>query len=126
MTPESNCLLFYVADVPASVRFYTVLLDALPIESSPGFAMFILPPGLALGLWNKDQVQPPPIEAGGGCELGLKVRKTADVDAAYANWRDKNVTIAQPPIDLEFGRSFVALDPDGHRLRVYAMTEEQA
>ena len=32
--------------------------------------------------------------------------------------------IAFPPTDLDFGRSFVALDPDGHRLRVYAVAEE--
>ncbi|WP_338112929.1 hypothetical protein [Sphingomonas sanguinis] len=26
-----------------------------------------------------------------------------------------------PPTDRPFGRSFVALDPDGHRVRVYAL-----
>jgi len=34
------------------------------------------------------------------------------------------VPIALPPTDLDIGRSFVALDPDGHRLRVYASDKE--
>ena len=33
-------------------------------------------------------------------------------------------SIALPPTDPDFGRSFVALDPDGHRLRVYAIAED--
>ncbi len=28
--------------------------------------------------------------------------------------------IAQPPTAMDFGLTFVALDPDGHRLRVFA------
>lgn len=36
----------------------------------------------------------------------------------------EGATIALPPTELDFGRSFVAVDPDGHRLRVYALTEE--
>ena len=33
------------------------------------------------------------------------------------------VKILQPPTDMDFGRTFVALDPDGHRLRVFAAAE---
>jgi hypothetical protein len=28
--------------------------------------------------------------------------------------------VLQRPVDLDFGRTFVVLDPDGHRLRVFA------
>jgi len=28
--------------------------------------------------------------------------------------------VAQKPVDMDFGHTFVALDPDGHRLRVFA------
>lgn len=121
----TNTLLLYVTDAAASTRFYTNLLDRQPVEASPTFALFILPSGLALGLWSKDGVQPAPVTAGGGCELGFKVEDGAAVDATHAEWRTKGATIALPPTELDFGRSFVALDPDGHRLRVYAIAEEQ-
>ena len=39
-------------------------------------------------------------------------------------WVSRGVTIAQAPTDLDFGRTFVALDPDGHRLRVFRPAEE--
>ena len=65
-----------------------------------------------------------PPASGGGCEIGFKVNGAAAVDAAHAEWRTKGAAIALPPTDLDFGRSFVALDPDRHRLRVYALAEE--
>lgn len=120
----NNSIIFYVSDAPASARFYARLLGQEPVEASPTFAMFILPSGLALGLWGKEGVVPVPVAAGGGCELGFKVEAAAMVDAAHADWRDKGADILLPPTDLDFGRSFVAADPDGHRLRVYTVAEE--
>lgn len=122
-TAEASNLLLYVSDPAASARFYAALLGREPRETSPTFALFVLPSGFALGLWQKDGVKPAPATAGGGCELGFKVQGAAAVDAAHADWQDKGAAIALPPVDLEFGRSFVALDPDGHRLRVYALHE---
>ena len=29
-------------------------------------------------------------------------------------------TVEPPPTDMDFGHTFVALDPDGHRLRVFS------
>ena len=53
-------------------------------------------------------------------EIYLKapVSGAEDVDAAHADWAARGIAILQPPEDAEFGRSFVAADPDGHRLRV--------
>jgi predicted enzyme related to lactoylglutathione lyase len=34
-------------------------------------------------------------------------------------------TVAQKPTDMDFGRTFVVLDPDGHRIRVYKLHEEK-
>ena len=123
MTDRSSILL-YVTDVTASARFYAELLGRQPVEASPAFAMFTLPSGLGLGLWGKTAVEPAPVASGGGCELAFKVDAAATVDATFADWRSKGATIALPPTDLDFGRSFVAVDPDGHRLRVYAPGEE--
>ena len=41
------------------------------------------------------------------------------VDKVVPELQARGLTIAQPPTDMEFGRTFTALDPDGHRLRVY-------
>lgn len=41
------------------------------------------------------------------------------VDAVWANWRQRGIAILQEPTDLDFGRTFTARDPDGHRLRVF-------
>jgi len=46
------------------------------------------------------------------------------VDVIYDEWKAKGVTILMPPADLDFGRCFVAADPDGHRLRVYTVDDE--
>jgi catechol 2,3-dioxygenase-like lactoylglutathione lyase family enzyme len=121
----SNTLLLYVADVSHSVRFYTSLLGQGPVEVSATFALFILPSGLAMELWASAGVQPVPLASGGGCELGFKAADPDATDQMYLAWKAKGAVIALPPSDLEFGRSFVALDPDGHRLRVYALTSAQ-
>ncbi len=121
---DTNTLLLYVADAVVSALFYADLLDIQPVEESPTFALFILPSGLALGLWGKDGVEPAPAATGGGSELGFKRATAALIDQTHAEWSAKGAAIALPPTDLDFGRSFVALDPDGHRLRVYAVAEE--
>lgn len=122
---NSNSLLLYVADISTSVRFYTDLFRREPMEASPTFALFTLPSGLAIGLWDKAGVEPTPTALGGGSELGFKIDNADEIDLIYAEWQSKGAAIALPPTDLDFGRSFVALDPDGHRLRVYAVADEQ-
>lgn len=115
-----STLLLYVADPAASARFYARLLGLEPVEASPTFVLFALPAGPALGLWRRDGVLPAPAAAGGGSEIGFRVGEAAQVDRLHAGWLEKGATIALPPTDLDFGRTFLALDPDGHRLRVYA------
>jgi predicted enzyme related to lactoylglutathione lyase len=45
-----------------------------------------------------------------------------DVDAVHRAWVKKGLRVVAPPADLEFGRTFLAVDPDGHRLRVLRPT----
>ena len=121
----SNTLLFYVTDPAISVDFYTKVLARPPVEQSPTFALFVLDSGLALGLWRKDGVTPSPVNQPGACDLGFKV--TLDqLSKIYADWQEMGVTITLPPTKLDFGTSFVATDPDGHRLRVYTLAEDDA
>ncbi len=117
---NSTGLFLYVRDVAASVRFYGDLFDIQPVQASPAFAMLVLPSGVSLGLWSTDDVKPAVEGDGGGHEIGFKVDDAAAVDQHCAEWWGKGAKIALPPTDLGFGRSFVALDPDNHRLRVYA------
>ena len=112
--PLPSLLVIYVADFPASLRFYESVLERAPDEASPGFAMFRLPTGLSVGLWARKEASP------AGMEIDFIV---ADADAVHADWTARGITVAEPLSDQEFGRSFVALDPDGVRLRVLRPTE---
>lgn len=120
MLTASNILL-YVTEPARSATFYQSILGRAPVEQSPGFALLPLGEGMMIGLWKREGIEPAPDQAPGGCEIGFKLADGAAVDAAYAEWQAKGARIALAPVDLEFGRSFVALDPDGHRLRVYAL-----
>ncbi|RDJ24178.1 drug:proton antiporter [Bosea caraganae] len=116
---DANFILLYVDSPAASARFYADLLGAEPLELSPTFAMFALPSGVKLGLWSRHTVEPAAAAAGGGGEIATVAPNAEAVDATHADWLARGLTILQPPTDLDFGRTFVATDPDGHRLRVF-------
>lgn len=113
---QPSLVILYVDSPARSARFYEGLLGCAPIEELPTFAMLPLGGGMALGLWSRDTVEPGAEAAGGGGELAFQAE---DVDVVHAAWTARGLPVAQPPTDLDFGRTFVALDPDGHRLRVY-------
>jgi catechol 2,3-dioxygenase-like lactoylglutathione lyase family enzyme len=117
---DPNFVILYVDNPPASARFYETLLERAPVESSPTFAMFALPSGVMLGLWSRHTVEPRALAAGGGAELAIAVGDDDGVAALHAAWSARGLRIVQEPTRLDFGRTFVALDPDGHRLRVFA------
>jgi predicted enzyme related to lactoylglutathione lyase len=75
---------------------------------------------IMLGLWLKQNVQPPASAPSGGNEISFGVATAEDVQTTFAEWTGLGLTIAQPPTEMDFGLTFVALDPDGHRLRVFA------
>jgi len=114
--PDLSLIILYVNDPAASAVFYADLLSLQPAQASPSFVMFALPGGAGLGLWSRHTVEPPPTASGGGGELAFAV---PDTDGLHEDWLARGLTIMQPPSDAEFGRNFVALDPDGHRLRVF-------
>jgi catechol 2,3-dioxygenase-like lactoylglutathione lyase family enzyme len=112
-------ILLYVAEPEASAAFYAGLLDRQPLESSPNFVMFELSPGLRLGLWARRDVQPAPRSAADTGELAMRVGTNDEVEALCADQRRKGVAILQEPTTMDFGRTFLAADLDGHRLRVF-------
>lgn len=112
--------ILYVADAPASARFYERLLARKPLDVSPGFALFALAEGVMLGLWTRHAVQPAAQGGPGSSELCIALGSDAEVDAFHARWGELGVPVAQAPVRMEFGYTSVALDPDGHRLRAFA------
>ena len=119
---DINFVLLYVESPAASSAFYEKLMGRPPVEASPTFAMFAMDSGVMLGLWSRHTVEPAATVAGGGGEIAVTVADAAAVDATHADWRARGLRILQAPTDLDFGRTFVALDPDGHRLRVFFPT----
>ncbi|AYM90264.1 MULTISPECIES: VOC family protein [Serratia] len=123
MTTPSMTMI-YVDSPEKSAEFYRQLLGTEPVEQSPTFALFIFNNGFKLGMWSKHTVEPAPATTGGGTEICFMCEQPQQVDALYQQWRDKGLTIVQSPVELDFGYTFVAADPDGHRLRVYKLNDE--
>lgn len=118
-TSQPNFLILYVENAIASASFYTRLLGREPVEASPGFAMFALDSGVMLGLWTRAGVQPAASAPGGAMELCFAQDNAAAVDALLAHWLSLGLPIIQTPAQMDFGYTFCAADPDGHRLRVF-------
>lgn len=120
----TNIVMLYVSDPAASARFYSRLFGRAPVEESGTFVLFVLSSGLRVALWQRTAVEPAVSALPGASEIAFKVNGLETVDVTHADWVRRGAQIALPPTDLDFGRSFVALDPDGHRLRVYAISED--
>ena len=116
MTP--TYVLLYVENPLQSGEFYARLLERRPVEASPGFVMFVLESGVKLGLWLRREVAPAAAGAPGSTELCFAEPSGDAVRARHAAWKAQGIPIAQPPTEMDFGTTFVGLDPDGHRLRV--------
>ena len=117
---DFNLVVLYVDDAQASSAFYQNLLERPVAQSSPKFVLLPLDNGAMLGLWQKDAVEPPPASQAGSSEISWAVANEDAVRATFETWMTRGVKIAQPPTAMPFGHTFVALDPDGHRLRVLA------
>ncbi|MCE1237575.1 MAG: drug:proton antiporter [Hyphomicrobiales bacterium] len=117
-----NLILLYVSDVRRSLGFWTDLLAVDAVETSDTFAMLPLAQGMMLGLWGVAGVAPTTATLGGGGEICIAVGSAAEVDATHVAWTAAGRAILQPPTVMDFGRTFTAADPDGHRIRVFAPT----
>ena len=116
---DPNFLILYVKSAEKSAAFYTSLLGKPPVDASPNFAMFALAGGVMLGLWSAHDVKPR-ATAPGGAELAVAVADDAAVHGTHTAWRGLGIEVVQAPTAMDFGFTFTALDPDGHRLRVFA------
>ena len=117
---DFNLVVLYVNDAQASSTFYQILLGVPVAQSSPKFVVLPLLNGVMLGLWQRDAVVPASTSEAGCNEISWVEANPEAVRATFETWTSRGVRIAQPPTTMPFGHTFVALDPDGHRLRVLA------
>ncbi|WP_105383811.1 VOC family protein [Neorhizobium alkalisoli] len=113
-----NLILLYVEDTAKSTAFYRDLLGREPAVEAPNFASFPLDGGFFLGLWAESKVLPQPTGQGSRSEIGIMVDGEGAVAKQYEKWKAAGHRIAQELTTLDFGPTFVILDPNGHRIRV--------
>ena len=118
--PNFSFLLLHVENHAASAAFYNELLDIPIIERKADFAMLPLRDGVMLGLWDRETVEPKSTGQSGASEVAFVVADANTVETTHADWERRGLRIIQAPTRMSFGTTFVALDPDGHRLRVFA------
>ncbi|MCX2560712.1 VOC family protein [Acetobacter farinalis] len=119
---KPDIVILYVENLSRSAAFYADLLGVEPVQASPAFVLFTFPNGASFGLWVRNTVEPAAPGAGQGARAGQDGELAfvvEEVDALHTAWTDKDITILQPPTRMGFGYGFTALDPDGHRLRVF-------
>lgn len=113
-----NLIILYVENPIASGEFYQKLFNTEPDVRLPTWVAFSFNNGLNLGLWSTTASDFVSCGKGNRTELSFMVKDIQTVDALYQQWSDSGVQIEQRPRQAVFGRTFVALDPDGHRIRV--------
>jgi len=120
--PTLNYLLLAVKEPQRSAQLYDQLFGVAPVENSPTFVLYVLPNGLKVGLWSAGDVQPTPRPAG-GVELSFSLPDEAAVRQTFTAWTALGLEVLQEPTKMDFGFTFVVADPDGHRLRPFALAE---
>ena len=113
-----NLVLLYVEDPLQSAAFYERLLGKPPAAAFPTYAAFSFDNGLHLGLWSTGARDFVSSGTGHRAELAFMVNDEEKVRALRDAWKADGVAIEQDLATAVFGLTFVALDPDGHRIRV--------
>ncbi|HDS1818028.1 TPA: VOC family protein [Pseudomonas putida] len=113
-----NLFLLYVQDPQKSCVFYERLLGRKAQAAFPSYVSFLLDNGTALGLWSTGAKDYKSGGSGNRSEVAFLVKTETQVETLHQQWAAWGVYIEQPLHDAVFGLTFVALDPDGHRLRV--------
>lgn len=115
-----NYVIIYVNDINKMKKFYTEALGMSIVEahSSPAFVTVSSAGGAVIGLQDKSASQLPPRDEtqAGNVELSFA---SDDVDATWKQWQQNGVEMITEPLDLPFGRYFMAKDVEGHYLSVY-------
>ena len=116
LTP--NLITLYVDNTEVSTAFYEKLLGRAPVATFPNYVSFEFENGLYLSLWSKNAKNFVSGGTGHRFELSFLVADNEAVTSIYEKWQADAVEIEQPLHEAVFGLTFVATDPDGHRIRV--------
>jgi predicted enzyme related to lactoylglutathione lyase len=121
-----NFIVVYVDDLEKSKAFYTDALGMTYMGAVSSATFATLRPsegGAMVGLQSKASSKLPPGRETqpGSVELSFEV---ADVDATCKLWKEKGVEILSEPIDLPFGRYFLAKDNEGHYLSAFRFAQK--
>jgi predicted enzyme related to lactoylglutathione lyase len=108
--PALNFVVFYVADLEQSFRFFkeTLGLIDVPEGHGPNFRQFDGGAGMGFGLLKADEQTPPP----GAVDLYLKAE---NLEALRESWVANGVA-ATPIVQMPFGPIFEITTPDGRKL----------
>lgn len=115
--PAPNLFLLYVENPLSSASFYEELFECAPKASFPTYVAFEFG-DMTIALWSTSAKNFVSGGTGHRSELALMVPDDHAVRALHDRWKSGGVAIEQPLHEAVFGLTFVALDPDGHRIRV--------
>jgi predicted enzyme related to lactoylglutathione lyase len=122
---DPNFIILYVENPLKSAAFYADLLGKAPLSSHPTFVLFKLDSGIEFGLWSKYTAEPAAANfTGVSGEIAFSVADNKTIDATYMEWTSRGLRVAQKPTPMDFGYTFVLLDPDGHRLRMFCPNDQ--
>jgi len=113
-----NLLLFYVENPLASASFYQRILKQKPVALFPTYVAFSFENGFTFSLWSTQAQNFISGGTGHRSELAFMVQDEQAVRRLRSQWGELGVKIEQDLHEAVFGLTFVALDPDGHRIRV--------
>lgn len=113
-----NLVLFYVQNPTESAKFYEKIFKTKPVASYPTYVAFSFDNGLTFSLWSTQAKNFVSGGHGHRCELAFMVPNREQVNALRDEWKKLDVQIEQDLHEAVFGLTFVALDLDGHRIRV--------
>lgn len=113
-----NLILFYVENPIESASFYEKIFEQRPVSTFPSYAAFTFSNGLTFSLWSTKAKNFVSSGTGSRSELAFMVSNDDEVRRLHELWVKRGVSIEQELHEAVFGLTFVALDPDGHRIRV--------
>ncbi|WKL59007.1 hypothetical protein Q1W73_08480 [Asticcacaulis sp. ZE23SCel15] len=106
-----------VCDVAISARFYATLLGCEAARHSADLAVFVT---------EDMRLELVPASLLVTRQVDIVMTDADRVVRTYEHLWDACVRLPQIPTDLGFGLGFEALDPDGHRLRVFCLYKAEA
>lgn len=113
-----NQLLLYVDNPAESTLFYEKIFEIKPVAAYPNYVAFSFDNGFYFCLWSTKARNFVSGGEGHRSELSFMLKEEQEVRDLYSKWKSLGVIIEQEPHEAVFGLTFVALDPDGHRIRV--------